>query len=442
MPLSEASALTKLHLEKFDPRADRMALEKLAKWCEQFSPTVAVEGPDCLLMDMTGLAHLYNGEDVLVDQVQRAFRKLQLVTRIAVTDTFTAAWAITHFGDREVVLVPPGEVKESLTHLPVASLNLCEAINVTLFELGIEEIGQLLTLSPKSLAARFDSQLLDRLQQATGEIQESITPYHHTPDLTAVHEFEYPVSDRRILEFVLGELLETTIAKLLAERKGITKFTCEFVSEFSKPIRIPVALYQATAQLKHLKELIELKLEKLFLEGPVNKVRLLINTTALLTTSQLELFEGENSNEQIRQRSLLVNRLTSRLGETAVLRAVLIPDAQAEFAYRYQPVTLAKSRNNRKSVKIAKPFQRPLQLLPVPSPLKVVGVLAGPPKQFEWRGEAFRIHAVSRPERIEVGWWRGNYVRRDYFRVETEQGNRFWLFRDRQGRWFLHGIFD
>ncbi len=46
------------------------------------------------------------------------------------------------------------------------------------------------------------------------------------------------------------------------------------------------------------------------------------------------------------------------------------------------------------------------------------------------------------PERIETGWWRGLTVCRDYWRVETETGQQFWIFQDlRNKNWFLHGQF-
>ncbi len=57
------------------------------------------------------------------------------------------------------------------------------------------------------------------------------------------------------------------------------------------------------------------------------------------------------------------------------------------------------------------------------------------------------------PERIADEWWRpeaaGNVdAIRDYYRVEDEEGRRFWLFRaglyggGRKPRWFVHGVFS
>jgi protein ImuB len=441
MPLAEAMALTKLALAKFDPEADQKALEKLAGWCEQFSPAVAVEQPDCLLMDITGIGHLFGGEDVLASQLEKAFRRIGLKTRIAVTDTFAGAWSLAHFHESELLLVPPGKVIDAIVGLPIASLNLPEAETLILEELGIDEIGQLLNIPRKELAARFDPVLLHRLDQATGRNQESLVPYHALPDLTRTIEFESPIGDRFLLEEVIAELLKQVLPLLTAERKGVTQFNCSFEGDFAADVRLNISLYQATANLQHLCELAALQLEKLSLPGPVHKVRLFVGSTALLPTAQLELFDEGNAAEHQRHLSLLVNRLSSRLGPLAVGRATPIADAQAEFAYRYQPMT-HKHRAIKKNSKRWKPHQRPLQLLPILVPLKVLGMHKGPPKRFHWRGQSLEILNSSGPERIEVGWWRGNYVKRDYYRVETEQGNRYWLFRDRQGDWFLHGIFD
>jgi protein ImuB len=87
---------------------------------------------------------------------------------------------------------------------------------------------------------------------------------------------------------------------------------------------------------------------------------------------------------------------------------------------------------------------RPLHLETPPAPLQVLSLAPeGPPLQFRWRGDWRRVARAWGPERIQTGWWRGPYVQRDYYRVETTEGARFWLFRRlTDAAWFLHGIFD
>jgi protein ImuB len=67
-----------------------------------------------------------------------------------------------------------------------------------------------------------------------------------------------------------------------------------------------------------------------------------------------------------------------------------------------------------------------------------------PPQLIGKRGleREHRVHRAWGPERIETGWWRKGLICRDYFRVETTEGRRFWLFRHAGGQWYLHGFFD
>jgi protein ImuB len=166
-------------------------------------------------------------------------------------------------------------------------------------------------------------------------------------------------------------------------------------------------------------------------------VRISIALTARLQSRQRHLFNDDDDTR--RELALLVDRLSSRLGREAVVRAALVSDAQPEFAYRYEP--LAGSNPRRRKELAGAPY-RPLLVEPRPLPLEVVSVVPdGPPIQIHLHGHEHRVARSWGPERIQTGWWRGGYIRRDYYRVVTTEGNRFWLFRHR-GEWFLHGVFD
>jgi protein ImuB len=75
-----------------------------------------------------------------------------------------------------------------------------------------------------------------------------------------------------------------------------------------------------------------------------------------------------------------------------------------------------------------------------------------PPRRFQWRGTLYTVVAGDGPERIHGEWWRRPgelWAVRDYFRVEVEGGQRFWLFRRGDGvdaptgdlSWYIHGLF-
>jgi protein ImuB len=127
----------------------------------------------------------------------------------------------------------------------------------------------------------------------------------------------------------------------------------------------------------------------------------------------------------------------------------LVADAQPELAWRYD--SLVNGRGPRRVRKGDSPQgpaaelpPRPLRLLRRPIPLAVVSIAPdGPPLQFTWQAREHRVADARGPERIETGWWRGRSIARDYYRLETSTGRRFWLFRRLDdGRWFLHGTFE
>jgi protein ImuB len=203
-----------------------------------------------------------------------------------------------------------------------------------------------------------------------------------------------------------------------------------------------------------LRELVRLHCDRLELPGPVDRVRLWADQTIPLRPRQEKLFADPSAAAAVYV-SQLIERLSSRLGPTAVLRPVRQPDPLPERAVRYVPFISASRERKRPEVGVKRRTpvvyapgsprltHRPLRLFAPPAPVEV------DVNGLRWQR---RRHVIVRrwgPERIETGWWRGTHgtwvaglVRRDYYRVETADGRRFWLFRDlTAGGWFLHGMF-
>ncbi len=98
-------------------------------------------------------------------------------------------------------------------------------------------------------------------------------------------------------------------------------------------------------------------------------------------------------------------------------------------------------------------WPRPSRLLSPPERVEAMAVLPDqPPAFFVWRGQRRKVRVADGPERVFGEWWRRDgevHAVRDYFSVEDEAGERFWLFRQGDGeiastgdlRWFLHGLF-
>ena len=499
-----------------EARDPETAQERWVRWAEialqigqDFSPTVGLEPfdfPRSLLLDITGLDHLHDrgrqaaneaaswggasaplphqgqtpGERALVARLHHELRRQGLAASVAVADTIGAAWAWAHYGPELLATGKPLRVEA----LPVAALRLTAEPLARLEALGVERVGQLMALPRAALPSRLGAEVPLRLEQLEGSATEVIVAYRPPALAAAGRALEFPAKSPEVLEALLAQLLAEVIAALPAGQ-GIEQLVCRLREEGGRWLQFAVGLFQATARADHLLGLVRLRLETLPLAEGVEELHLEVPAAGELTWQQRQLFEPRP--DIARQRALLIDRLSTRLGRRAVLRARCIADAQPEFACRLEPLipprlrgTTLRQRRPAPSPRrrmpgksrgreghglpggascspAVDPWLRPWRLFARPTPVEVVSVAPdGPPQSFMVRsrqrplagsreGIPARLLRIVRhwgPERIETAWWRGQLVRRDYYRVEIEDGRWFWLFRDlRNGRWFWHGSF-
>ncbi len=346
--------------------------------------------------------------------------------------------------------------------LPVEALRLSSETVGLLHSLGVYQVGQLARLSRQDLAARFGPGPAARLDQALGLLPEPIRACGEPPELRAEWSLEYPAARREAVEAVVEQLVGQLAARLLRHGRGALRLECRLDCQTGPAVNLAVGLYQATASAAHLAGLVRMQLERARLPAPVTAVRVEAAISAPLEHRQQSLFDDELARRR-QDLAGLIDRLASRLGPRSVLRARLVADAQPELAVCYDnlqslspPSALRPPRSPRPtshaprstpSAPRSTPHElppRPLRLLARPAALVATSVLPeGPPVQFQFAGLRRRVARVWGPERIETGWWRGQTVGRDYYRVETSAGRRFWLFRRlRDGKWFLHGMFE
>ncbi len=468
-----ASKLTDLVVLPHDPLADRLALEELAEQLQTFSPTVGLEEadePSSLLLDASGVTEQFGGEFALATRLLSWLAERGLTAHVAVADTIGAAWAMAHHTaqtQNEVAPTPPailpaGQTREALAPLHPAALRLPEETLAWLLELGLVCIGQVATLPRTALISRFGDALLGRLDQALGTLPEVIAARTAPEEFTAQWLLEYPTDRWELLEYLLGQLLMRLTDSLEKQRLGVTQLTCRAEMELGPPCSFSVGLYQPCASAVHLRELLRLAWERRPPEGAVAALRITAVAISPLRFAQLPLFDDTSHATSPRDVAGLVDRLASRLGREAILRPWPLADAQPEHACQYLPVHFAerrpaqplartkpKGRAQSTSRTAAQPFAaakslRPVLLYPRPVPLEVLGLApAGSPARFSWRGRDCQVSHCWGPERIETGWWRRGAVRRDYYRVETPAGERYWIFRELASRrWFLQGEFS
>lgn len=437
---------TALSVCQEDPANDRRALERLAVWAQRYSPIVGLEEgatPQSLLLDVSGCADCFHGEDRLAQQAVRELREQGWSARVAIADTVGAAWALAHAVPSWCV-TPPGETEKTLSPLPLAALRLPAETMQTLAELGIERIGQLASLPRASVPGRFGVLALQRLDQALGRLLEPIVPHQPLAEVQVSCSFAYPTDRRDALNHALDKLFERIEATLRRRNRGARRLECWFYHETAAPLRIEVRLFRPSDSARHLAKLLRTRLEQAPIAEPVSRLCLRVPAVELIAERQFELFEADHRVEEL---SALIDRLVSQLGQEAVTFARLVDDPQPEYACRFEPAIHSSPlapRGDGPSRSEGPTDHRPLQVWPVPKPIDVLAAFPqGAPCKFLWLGKEHTVSQCWGPERIEAGWWRGCDVHRDYYTVETEAGSRLWLFRRHEDqRWFLHGCFD
>lgn len=453
MPLIEAESLDRrLHVAEADPEGDLRALQKLAEWCDRYSPLVAVEEgptPSSLLLDVTGCAAYFHGEDNLV---RRVLREVSAVLSplppysggegnccVALADTIGAAWAVAHFGPASAV-VPAGATENALRPLPVAALRLPDDTLLLLRELGIECVGQLLDLPRAELPGRFGGAVVQRLEQALGQAAEVLVPHRALPDIAARQEFEYGIERLDVVRRVVDQLAEEVAAQLLQRQRGARQLECWLHYEAVEPRCLRVALSRPSRTASHLALLVRTQLEGTTITEPIRAVSLRAPLVEPIDETQLDLFDSQAPCD--RDLAALIDRLSSRLGPRAVTHARLVADPQPEYAVKFEPLPVSRPQDG--SGRAAVNDNRPLRLWPRPVPIQVLASRPGGlPRRFSWKHEEYQVTQAWGPERIATGWWRGADIERDYYVVATRAGIRFWVYRRRHdGRWFVHGCFD
>lgn len=436
-----------------DTAADLAALDRLAALCERFTPLVAVDPPDGLLLDISGCAHLFGGERALIDDLSARVVAQGFTLRVAVAGTIGAAWAAARFS--KATVLPPGEERDLLAPLPLAALRLPPETVAALGRVGLKRIGDIVDRPRAPLAARFGDDLLVQLDRALDLAREPLTPRLPVAPYVAEKSFAEPIA-REDDVLTAAERLAARLCTML-ERRGAGARRIELVLfrtdgavrrlavGTSRPLRDPAAIRK-------------LFVERLAALGDdldpgfgFDLMRLAVNTAEPLAPAQVGLGDDAAPGEI----DHLVDRLSARLGTRRVGRLVAadshVPEAAALVVPAQAVAALADPgwaalRAHRAAVDLA---PRPLRLLAVPEPVEAIAAVPdGPPLRFRWRRVLHEVVAAEGPERIEDAWWgEDGGPARDYFRVEARGGRRFWLyraglFRDTAApRWFLHGTF-
>jgi len=452
MALASARAMVReLTVVEADEPADARLLAGIADWCDRFTPFVATDGLDGLLLDITGAAHLFGGEAAMLETVRASIARQGFTIRAALAGTAAAARALARYADATVAA--PGTEAEAVAFLLVAALDLDPKDTHALRRAGLKTIAQVAGRARAELTARFGKEMVFKLERALGQSEKPISPRRILPDYMAEHRFAEPVTAEAVVaDSILS--LAGSLCSLLEERgQGARALEASFFRSDGAVSRITLETARPLRDPKIIARLFRDRLDAL--ADPIDPgfgfdlIRLGALHAERLVPESVGLEARPDDAKEI---AFLIDRLAARFGSHRILtfqpQDTHIPEAAGVAV----PAQHAPDTKLNWETRIpGEAPRRPLRMLSRPELIDVMAqVPDGPPLRFRWRRA---LHAVTRaegPERIAMEWWRNQNPQptRDYFRVEDEAGKRFWLYRDGlygrepfAPRWYVHGLF-
>lgn len=471
-----------------DDKAESAFLEVLLRWAGKFSPWVAAEPPDALVVDLTGCAHLFGGESALLDQIAQDCAGLGLSMRAGIADTLGAAWALARYGGGLVatsgtrsgdniaqeahatrsraattrrapvamtaasvgLIAPPGRLRPVIGPLPLAALRLEPASIEGLAQLGLRRIDDIAVLPRAALARRFGAAVLRRLDQALGLEPEPVTPAGAPLHFAARLSLPEPIGLADDLAAGVGRLLDALVLRLQARGHGARRVRLQAFRTDGSAQAIEVGLARASDRADRIRPLLALKLPEVEAGFGIDALRLSAVQTEPLTPVQHRghLDAGTAVATRAAQDMALedlVGRLGARLGAEAVTR---LHPGQSHAPEKAALILQAAWSDPHPAPWPRPRAPRPLTLFR-PEPVTAPEDDPMPPARFRWRRRDLALRVAAGPERIAPEWWLDDpdwrSGPRDYWRVETDGGERLWLFyahgADMPGGWFCHGQF-
>ena len=433
-----------------DREADTRLLGMIARWCERYTPLVAISEAFTLFLDISGCAHLFGGEGGLADDLVARLKAQGFAVQVAIADTAGAAFALATHHKRSIV--PPGQHRGPIEPLPLGALRLEKTQVRELARVGLKTIGCLYSMPRASLTARFGPRVLTRLDQALGDVDEVLSPLSPPVELVTERRFFEPVVRDEDIRATIG-ILSANLREPL-ERLGSGLRRAELVL-FRSDGRVTSLKVETATPLRapaRIARLFDERIAALHDDWDAgfgfDVIRLSVLRFEPYTQRQDDFMSAEADNEAVDH---LVDRLSARLGADRVARFATASTHIPERRYGLVPALRANSalaENLRPGEETA---LRPVLIFEHPEIAEVIAELPdGPPLKFRWRKVLYEVARAEGPERIACEWWKDGRAAptRDYFRLETSDGYRLWLFREGlyarekgQPRWFVQGLF-
>lgn len=435
MAFSDARAFCpELRSQSTDLLADQRFLYTLARWARCYCPWVGLDGRDGLQLDISGCAHLFGGEEKMLTHMHNRLQKAGLQVRIGAADTLGAAWAVSHYAPQNNIIVPPEKTLDFIKELPIASLRLTERDVINFRRLGVHNIAQMLALPRKNINRRFPPEVLEQLDKAMGWQPEKVIPVGDPPYFGVRMNLPDPIGLQSDVMLGLERLLVRLVDKFTQFEYGARhlRFVVRKVDQGSEHVDLKLA--RPMRDPERLLKLFERGVGEIDAGFGIDQIQLRAILAEPLPVEQI----GDSDIQSEDALDDLISRLGSRIGLDNIVRFTPKPTHIPEQGFSMPAAAW--------SVPVSDWPETPPRPLLFFAPEMIEGRERTPPNAFRWRRRLFAVKKAIGPERISPEWWRedSNWRRglRDYWRIETKQGQRLWLFHTPQSpAWFVHGEF-
>ena len=412
MAVPAAQALADgLVVRKRDPLAEQASLDGLAVWAGRFTPSVSLEPPDGLLLEVSTCLSLHRGLANLLKQARSGIGEMGYAATMACAPSSHGAWLLAKAGIEKAIR-EPARLESLLAALPVALLDQPPAVVEGLEKVGAHTLGECLRLPRGGVARRFGQALLDELDLALGRRPEARAFFAPPPSFERSLELPAPVHDAEALQFAVRRLLPELEGYLTLRQSGVQELELVCRHERRGDTVLKLGFAKPSRDTARMQLLLREMLGRTRLAAAVHTLVLHAPRVLPLSAASGDLFQKSREADG----DLLLERLRIRLGKDAVYGIETAADHRPECAWRPCTEQGGAAAANR---------HRPLWLLPKPLPC-----------------HDGRIRLTSGPERIESGWWDGGDVARDYYVAEDRNGAQLWVYCDlASGEWYVHGVF-
>lgn len=433
MPLADARALCPdLVTRASDLPREGAFLGSLARWMGRYAPWVARDGLDGVMVDLTGSAHLYGGEAALVGDLQARLARAGISAATGIADTVGAAHALARHGGG---IAAADTTLDAIGPLPVAALRIDSDTAATLARLGLRTIRDLVLVPRAPLARRFGPALMLRLDQALGQVSEPVSAETGPPHFAVRLTLPEPIGLVTDVEAGLQRLLDRLCETLDLHGMGARRLRLELRRVDGGEVALEIGLARAMRDPLRILPLFRAAIAEVEAGFGIDRMRLVGALTEPMPAVQLSAAQ-EKGQDKLAD---LVTRLGNRLGFENVLRLLPADSHVPERSYLIAPMTFSAAEPEGWPIT----DRRPLTLFP---PERIDAMGAEPPARFRWRRMAMVTGRATGPERLTPEWWFDDPAwrsgLRDYWRVETREGRRLWLYHTPQSpAWYVQGEF-